>query len=278
MTSSRIGATFLLLAVTTVAKPDSSHGLRGLSGDPWSGDSPESGNVDANAWGCPRWAARLGWCRRDDQPQCPVVKPVSPFDLDRYIEHTWYVQKQQENGYQKKEDLYCVTATYNRKDGNSGLLKVENRANRGGVNGELRGESSGFGSYFSSLCAQPQSCDSNGSCGKLRVQPCFLFQWGIAQTAGPYWVLAVDSENYEWAVISGGQPTETVGQGPSTECTTKTEGINNSGLWLFTRQPIPDAQVVARMEAKLQQMGVATERLLAVAQEGCSYDKMPIKP
>ena len=40
---------------------------------------------------------------------CQIVKPVefTEADFEEYIRATWYVQKQQETGYQKKEDLYC---------------------------------------------------------------------------------------------------------------------------------------------------------------------------
>jgi len=51
--------------------------------------------------------------------------------------------------------------------------------------------------------------------GNLAVAPCFLPN----QLAGPYWVIAVGEAadgTYEWAVVSGGQPTEKFDDG----CTT----------------------------------------------------------
>jgi lipocalin len=208
---------------------------------------------------------------------CPAVSPVVDFDVDKYIENSWFVQKQQVNGYQQPEDLYCVTATYNKRE--DGLIKVENRANKKTVNGELVGGGGGGFSQLSDLCAK----QVDEGTGKLIVQPCLLFNIGLQKlTGGPYWVLAVDKDNYEWAIISGGQPTDVVGGGQSAtktdvRCTTKTTGTNGSGLWLFTREPIPADGVVEAMEKKLLEMGVSTSKLLDVPQKGCNYHNVPLK-
>jgi lipocalin len=238
---------------------------------------PGAGNLRGRelAWGCPKWAPSF-ICQQVSST-CPTVTPVNNFDVDKYTEKTWYVQKQQVNGYQKAEDLYCVTATYTKAD--NGLIKVENRANKGGVNKGISGEDgtkgSSWFSSFTSLCAKQITAGT----GKLAVQPCFLFNLGLDSTAGPYWVLAIDKENYEWAVISGGQPTEVISNDSgSVQCTTKKTGTNGSGLWLFTRSAIPAKGVVAAMEKKLTDMGVSTKRLLPVTQAGCKYENMPIKP
>merc|ERR1740138_1575308 len=332
-------------------------------------DADENPYADASArklgWKklCPSWAPAWlctpggGGGSDKKKPQCPVVRPVAGFDVDRYIARSWYVQKQQTNGYQRAEDLFCVTATYSKRGGKSdksdsdsnsenigssglgsyfggggssddddgssssaGLLQVENRANVGEVNGALKGAEGskrgggggggllgglglgGLGSFssLSSLCAQ--QIDPAARTGELAVQPCFLFGLTGARTAGPYWVIAVDEEEYSWAVVSGGQPTEVVvaeaadggaysgGSSSSSKlsssggsssggvkCTTKSSGINGSGLWLFTRDPVPAAGVVEAMEARLEAMGVATGRLLPVAQAGCTYEGMPLK-
>jgi len=208
---------------------------------------------------------------------CPAVSPVSDFDVEKYIENSWFVQKQQVNGYQQPEDLYCVTATYNKREDE--LIKVENHANKKNVNGKLVGTGDGAFSQFGDLCAK----QVDKGTGKLIVQPCLLFGVGLeTYTGGPYWVLAVDKDNYQWAIISGGQPTDIVDSGEDTSktavtCTTKTTGTNGSGLWLFTREPIPAAGVVEAMENTLLEMGVATNKLLDVPQKGCSYYNVPLK-
>merc|ERR1719247_2883416 len=98
---------------------------------------------------CPSWAPAWlctpgGGGSDTKKPQCPVVRPVAGFDVERYIAKSWYVQKQQTNGYQSEEDLFCVTATYNKRDGKS---------DKSGKSGKSDSDSeksskAGLGSYF----------------------------------------------------------------------------------------------------------------------------------
>lgn len=198
--------------------------------------------------------------------KCQAVSPLSAdkFDLDQYIEKTWYVQKQQVTPYQSENDLYCVTATYAKKS--NGLIDVRNYANSGGVNGNIMG-SSNNGTIFSNLCAK----QVDG--GSLKVAPCLL-GLGPDLVGGPYWVLDVGG-NYSWALISGGQPDQVKQEQPKVLCTTK-EGrcfldVNGSGLWLFTRERFPADSLIQAMEARLVEMGIWTGDLLDVVQEGCNY-------
>ena len=89
--------------------------------------------------------------------------------------------------------------------------------------------------------------------------------------AGDYWILAV-GKNYEWAVVSGGKPTVQYSDG----CTTKEEGINGSGLWVFTRKQTDEASVKEALNV-LKAKGYTTQRLVRVAQEGCKYEGARIK-
>eukprot|EP01063_Lacrimia_lanifica_P013759 TRINITY_DN20366_c0_g1_i1.p1 TRINITY_DN20366_c0_g1~~TRINITY_DN20366_c0_g1_i1.p1 ORF type:complete len:233 (+),score=93.82 TRINITY_DN20366_c0_g1_i1:63-761(+) len=206
-------------------------------------------------WGCP--------------PTCPKVAPVADLDLDRYTSQSWFIQKQQVNPYQSADELYCVSATYERRA--DGFLTVNNYGNKGQVNGEPMGVDGGA---FSTLCAQPQR-DAEGS---LKVAPC-LFKPVFGLVAGPYWVLAVGAD-YEWAIVSGGQPTEVREHDPL-RCTTKKGSsfldINGSGLWLFTRARVAPAETVQEMERVLQGMGVSTVDLRRVAQKGCTYAGASLK-
>ena len=102
---------------------------------------------------------------------------------------------------------------------------------------------------------------------KLLVAPCFLPN----SFAGDYWILAV-GKNYEWAVVSGGKPTVQYSDG----CTTKEEGINGSGLWVFTRKQTDEASVKEALNV-LKAKGYTTQRLVRVAQEGCKYEGARIK-
>lgn len=254
--------TLTVLASTAAAFPtqrQSNNNLRGLRA--------------TSSW-CPSFAP--SWvCKteKDDSVDCPAVTPTTDFDIDKYISESWFVQKQQENGYQKKNDLFCVTATYN-KDRKDGLVTVSNRANKGGINQGYQGKGKGIFSSFSNLCAKQLETGT----GKLEVQPCFLFNpLNPFDSAGPYWVLAVD-DAYDWAIISGGQPTDVVKTTDgSVQCTTKESGTNGSGLWLFSRVPVASDAVIKTMEDKLEAMGVSTSKLLPVAQKGCTYKDMPLK-
>lgn len=61
---------------------------------------------------------------------CPRVEPLSNgtgiFDLDQFTAHSWFVQKQQINGFQPKpEDLYCLVHTWVVSGCSPALRKVE---------------------------------------------------------------------------------------------------------------------------------------------------------
>ena len=97
---------------------------------------------------------------------------------------------------------------------------------------------------------------------RLAVAPCFLPNL----LAGPYWVLGI-GDDYEWTVVIGGQPTEQYDDG----CTTREDGVNHSGLWLFTRAQSPSKASLDAMHHLLQAKGIATSRLHTVEHAGCKY-------
>ena len=201
---------------------------------------------------------------------CPNVKLQTnpPLNLTEYTRSTWYVQQQQPNGYQKPSDLFCVAATYdiNNKTSvpfyNGQVISVYNYANYNKTNGINMNNST-------ILCAR-QTNKSEPE--KLLVAPCFLPNI----LAGSYWVLAAGpySDNYDWAVVIGGQPTLRVS---NTTCTTKLSGINNSGLWIFSRKPIICPSLLKSIRTLLQSRGISTDYLLDVVQEGCRYNGAFIK-
>jgi len=195
------------------------------------------------------------------------IEPVENLDLAKYTEKTWYIQKQQVTPYQRESQLFCVTATYEPR-ANSDFIEVLNYGNNDEVNGSpQQSDSSG---WFSGLCAK------QAIGGDLAVAPCFFghfFDW----FAGPYWIIAV-AEDYSWAIVSGGPPTEPREGGT---CTTK-EGssfldINGSGLWLFTQDQLPADGVVEGMLQTLSDMKIYTGDLKDVVQEGCTYEGATLK-
>jgi len=202
---------------------------------------------------------------------CPPAgfAPLDGLNLTEYVRATWYIQQQQLTGYQPASALFCVTATYNLEGekvpfSSDTVATVYNYANKDAVNGKLQNSGN------STLCARIED-PSNPA--KLAVAPCFLPNFA----AGPYWVMALgtdeDTGEYTWAIVIGGEPNVDYDDG----CSTKESGINDAGLWLFTRQPVATAAQLDAMHAVLKAKGVAASKLHTVAQEGCNYEGAFIK-
>jgi len=200
----------------------------------------------------------------------------SSFNLTEYTRATWYIQKQQVTGYQNLSELFCVAATYALEGktvplSNDTVATVYNYGNEGRVNGPNQNAGN------TTLCARAVDSDDPS---KLAVAPCFLPN----SLAGPYWVVAVGIDQvrvaeglgpeYTWAVVIAGQPTIQLDDG----CTTTETGVNNAGLWFFSRSPVAPLEQIAAMEAVLQAKGIASSELKDVVQAGCSYAGAFIKP
>ena len=199
---------------------------------------------------------------------CPEVKPMADLNLTERARATWYIQEQQINGYQNASCLFCTLATYENDPTKhvpffkGPVLAVHNFENVGGVNQGIEGPQI-------TLCARVADPDTRGA---LSVAPCFLPNFA----AGPYWVLAVGTNNageYTWGVVSGGNPTVQYNDG----CTTKETGVNGSGLWIFTRAPVGSEEDVNAAKKALTNLGYTLQRLKKVVQTGCSYKGATIK-
>lgn len=235
---------------------------------------------------------------------CSNVTTVVDFNITEYTRASWYTQKQQVTGYQSANQLFCVVATYQQNEsqtvpGYEGpVIQVYNQANEGSINNKVQNDRGMV------LCAR-ESSPGSSEFGQLLVAPCFVPNWG----AGPYWVLAVGNgpvkydtgaqgKEYGWAVVSAGQPNipakcNNNGGGneannnkndndtadPSSACcTTSEEGINDSGLWFLTREPVANAETIEAMTAAALAQNVAVSKLVDVAQEGCTYEGYMLKP
>ena len=184
------------------------------------------------------------------------------FNLTEWVRKTWYIQEQQIVDYQPLSSFYCVAATYNLEGATvpffrGTVVTVYNNANNDKVNGPNTNKNN------MTLCARAVN---NTDSSRLAVAPCFLPNI----LAGPYWVLGIgkaDDGTYEWAAVIGGEPSVKYDDG----CTTKEEGTNNAGLWLFTREPKASKATLDAMHQLLKSKGVATSRLHTVAHEGCEY-------
>lgn len=98
------------------------------------------------------------------------------------------------------------------------------------------------------------------------------------RNVGPYWVVAFGGE---WAIISGGAPTQ---QGQNGTCKTGSSGPaalltnpngNGEGLWLFFREPTPAAPLVQSVRDVAASKGFDLSVLVPVPQQGCTYAQFP---
>ena len=194
---------------------------------------------------------------------CPKIKTVDNLNITEYIRKPWYILAQQETSYLPLNSNYCVYANYSRTnktvpffDGT--VLSVYNYANLNEVNGE------NLNSNNTTLCARIKN---NSELSKLSVAPCFLPNL----FAGDYWIIYVgpNSSNYEYAIVIGGQPNVIYQDG----CTTRTNTINNSGLWLLSRNPLANNTVIDSLKLKLKKMNISTKLLNSVNQSNCKYKK-----
>ena len=105
---------------------------------------------------------------------------------------------------------------------------------------QARDSSNAFRIQGGNLCAYQTNPDTDTEMAKLAVAPCFLPK----RFAGPYWIVAYD-EVKGYALISGGQP-DLPSYNSNNEfmgCTTG-RGVNNSGLWIFSRSFVRDEELV----------------------------------
>jgi len=191
----------------------------------------------------------------DKLGECPPVKTAEGFDLDSYISGKWYIQEQAETQYLPKEQNFCVQAEYTKKAKKNWLLGWEIDVSNYAQEADGTPHDSG-----DTLCAQSADKDDPA---KLEVAPCFLPGF----LAGPYWVLEYD-ENEGYALISGGQPSEENENG----CTNG-DGVNDSGLWIFTRQQKRDEVLVERVRDMAKAQGFDISILNTVDQTNCGQEE-----
>lgn len=183
---------------------------------------------------------------------------VSGFNLTEYIAAPWYIQEQQVNSYQPENSLFCVRAAYLSDGADSGLLRVDNFAREGSVDGPRRGDSA----------AELRAAVVDEDKGQLKVGPSFLPR----ALYGPYWVVALGPEA-RWAVISGGPPTEETPGGCVNPENARGLFGNNEGLWIFHRDEVAPPADVADAKSAAEALGFDLSLLRPVVQEGCTYDE-----
>lgn len=185
--------------------------------------------------------------------ECPPknFSSVQDFDLDGFISQRWYIQQQMEVYYLPKTQNRCVYAEYSKRSpGIWGYeIAVHNHAEDAAAPHAVHDSGS-------LICAKIVDAPS----GKLSVAPCFL----PGLFGGSYWVLAYsDSEGY--ALISGGAPTKESADG----CRTGS-GVNEAGLWIFTRQQKRDEDLIHKVRDLAASKGFDLSVLNDVDQSECT--------
>lgn len=186
-------------------------------------------------------------------PKCPPegFSTVSDFDLKSFIASRWYIQQQMPTAYLPKSENRCVYAEY----------KQLNKSTFWGYGIQVHN--------YAEDVASPHKVHDSGdlicakvvdeSAGKLEVAPCFL----PSVLSGPYWVLDFSNEE-GYALISGGAPTKSVAGGCQTG-----SGVNDAGLWIFTRQQKRDEALVQKVRSIAAEKGFDLSVLNDVDQVGC---------
>jgi len=172
------------------------------------------------------------------------------FSLKWYTSAKWYTQAQMVLGYLPADYFRCVTAQYTLLEKPTLLgynVNVKNHAEN--QDGKALGP-------LTEICAKIV----NESAGKLEVSPCFLPSF----LSGPYWIVAFDQEE-GWALVSGGPPNNEGTQG----CKSGT-GVNNSGLWIFTREQERNEALVQKIKGIAEAKGFDVSVLKDTDQTNCA--------
>ena len=181
---------------------------------------------------------------------------VTDLDLESYVSDRWYIHQQAVTEYSPLEWNYCTYAEYSLKRKQSFwgyTVDVTNYA-----------EDKDGTEFGGPLCAAQNRRES----GKLSVAPCAVPRW----FAGPYWIVAYNQDE-GYALVSGGQPTN---RGPN-GCSTG-DGVNNSGLWIFSRSPNRNETLIDQVRGIALEQGFDLSVLNNVTHENCTYAQEKPEP
>eukprot|EP00931_Biecheleriopsis_adriatica_P098014 TRINITY_DN7190_c0_g3_i1.p1 TRINITY_DN7190_c0_g3~~TRINITY_DN7190_c0_g3_i1.p1 ORF type:complete len:296 (-),score=47.31 TRINITY_DN7190_c0_g3_i1:89-865(-) len=234
---------------------------------------------------CSRVAALFFSAVASVEGACPDLEVQKDFNVTEFIRATWYVQKQQLNGYQRESSLNCVAATYNETFHGKPLsvpffggkvLTVFNDCRLNDKDGPVCNNftSPDFKPSFAiPLCARLYNEEEPA---KLGVAPCLLPNI----LSGNYWVAAAGPrpDNYEYAVVIAGQPSVEKSDGCTTPDTCSNPAQFSCGLWLFHREATPGPEGLATLERAAHEKGISTQLLRTVDHNGCNYEGYEIKP
>jgi lipocalin len=188
---------------------------------------------------------------------CPPedFSSITDFDLDGYISKRWYIQQVMETSYLPKSHNWCVYAEYQRlpkKSPNGYEVGVHNYAEE--ADGTIHDSNIDIKGGIMAKIVDEKT-------GKLTVAPNFLPTF----LAGPYWVIAYD-EAEGYSLVSGGAPKK---DGEAGLCKTGS-GVNDAGLWIFTRAQKTDEKLVAKVREIAMNKGFDLSVLRQVDHSNCT--------
>lgn len=192
------------------------------------------------------------------QPYTFNTTSLSTFSLQNYTASPWYVLWQQDTRYLPPSRAFCVTADYTlSSDGKT--VSVFNQA----------WDTSTHRWANSTLKGHVVSTDKPY---RLTIGPVWL-SWFYFIFYGDYWIIDFDP-GYQWAVVSGGAPTVEKPLSPGkVRCRTGV-GINQSGLWIFSKQPQHDT-LRDRLLGSLESKGWDISEGRSVSHDDCPAPDAP---
>jgi apolipoprotein D and lipocalin family protein len=156
------------------------------------------------------------------------VKPVTSFEIDRYL-GDWYEIARLDHSFER--GLVNVTATYNLLD--NGTVEVVNRG------------------YDPELCKSTSATGTARFIGSSDIASLSVtFFWPFS---GGYHVIALDQDDYQYALVSG---------------------PNKSYLWILARSPKLDPEVEERLLSFAEELDFPIADLINVSHDdpGCLLD------
>lgn len=211
----------------------------------------------------------LGSQRVDGQPpECKAVQSLDSFDFMEYISAKWFAQEQRPGPFQPVSQNFCTTAQYSlinesgEPNSNGYAINVLNIAQDAEGN-VFTSNDPGLGPLCGGKNVFPGDKDSELTVGLCPVP---VFAFGDSN----YWVVAYDEED-GYALISGGQPDVPTSDGL---CSYSNP---NAGLWIFSRCPEPNYEMISKYRQIARDNGIDPTVLNPVNHQGCNHQSINTK-
>jgi lipocalin len=219
--------------------------------------------------------------RQIQRIRCPPkgFDAIQNFNLTSYVSARWYVIQQEPLIY-SSEETFCSYAQYT-IDTKSPIPFYCRRRRLLNCKDDIRIDVVNRG-LIDSVTGEPNIANLSAWCPNPITEPAKIQVSFNIPGRTNYWIVAAgtyteavtntymgkpQSDNYEWAVISGGPPNVRTDRN---KCVAGRFGkYDVRGLWMFARQPIPVPGVIEGVTAIAESMGLDTTVWRPVNHEGC---------